>query len=216
LPGVNLQSSNTKNLLFESNVFTGGEPNIRLFESLNDVITIRNNVFSNSLDLGGSGQPSQLLIANNIFLKGPQAFTNINYAIISNNIFYGSSPFVPAASTIGLFNNISFQCPVDFFTTGPNITLSDNLEGVDPQFASYPGGGASFSDLHNYNLMPGSPAIATGSDGTDRGVYGGFGTIFNMRGEPAIAQIKTVTITSSTTIAPGGTLTVSITSKRIH
>jgi hypothetical protein len=47
-------------------------------------------------------------------------------------------------------------------------------------------------------------------------VYGGMGNKFTETGEPSIAEITAFTITSPTTIAPGGTLTISITSKRVH
>ena len=211
-------SSSDRNLLFESNVFTDSDPNILLWANrLGDVIIIRNNVFSAPITIHASSTlVTNCLIANNIFLKGPQAFNDVDHATISNNIFFGSSPVVGAAATINYYNNISFQCLNDVFTVAPNITASNNLEGVDPQFVNYPGGGAVFSNLHDYNLAVGSPGIATGSDGRDRGVYGGFGTIFNMRGEPTIPIVTGVTITSPTTVAPGGTLTITVTSKRVH
>jgi hypothetical protein len=205
------------NLLFESNVFTSNNVNLFLNGGRpGDVVIIRNNVFSNSIDIRLFNPVTSCLIANNIFLKGPQAFLIVDYATIANNIFYGSSPFVPAASTIHYRNNISFQCQNDAFTTGPNITATNNLEGVDPQLVNYPGVGAVFSELHDYNLAASSPGKATGSDGADRGVYGGFGTIFNMRGEPPISQITAVNITAPTTVPSGGTLTITVTSKRVH
>jgi hypothetical protein len=88
-----------------------------------------------------------------------------------------------------------------------------NLEDVDPMFINYPGG--RFSYAHDYRLAPGSPGIDTGLDGTDRGVYGGMGNKFSMTGEPAMAQVTVFSITSPTTIAPGGNLTISVTSKRV-
>ncbi|HTE34571.1 MAG TPA: hypothetical protein VK666_29535 [Chryseolinea sp.] len=215
-PGVRMGGLPDKNVLLESNVFVGGQPNIAIFAGGTDIVVIRNNVFSDFLDLRGGAISSQILIANNLFLKGPYAFSYITYVTISNNIFYGSSPSLPSSATLNLLNNISFQCQFNAFATGPNINAAGNLENVDPLFVNYPGGGVAFSNLHDYNLAPGSPGIASGSDGTDRGLYGGFGTIFSMRGEPPIAEIKSVAITSPTTVAPGGTLTVTITSKKIH
>jgi len=210
-------STSDQNLLFESNVFTSTSLNMQI-QAYNpdDVVTIRNNVFSNTISINVFSLITSCLISNNLFLKGPNAFGNINYATISNNIFYGSSPFVPVAATIRYQNNISFQCLNNTFTTGPNIISTNNLEDVDPQFVNYPGGGAVFSELHDYNLAASSPGKATGSDGADRGVYGGFGTIFNMRGEPPISEITAVTITSPTTVPSGGTLNITVTSKRVH
>ncbi len=213
-----LGSTSDLNLLFESNVFTHSTNlNMRIPTSRpGDVVTIRNNVFSNTISISVFNPITSCVVANNLFLNGPNAFGNIDHATISNNIFYGSAPFVPVAATIRYQNNISFQCFDNTFTVGANITSTNNLEDVDPQFVNYPGVGAVFSELHDYNLATGSPGIATGSDGTDRGVYGGFGTIFNMRGEPPISEITAVTITSPTTVPSGGTLTITVTSKRVH
>ena len=210
-------SSSDLNVLIESNVFTSTGLNLNILSYRpGDIVTVRNNVFSNSISIGALVPIASSLVANNLFLHGPNAFSNVNYATISNNIFYGSSPFVPIASTILYQNNVSFQCANNTFTTGPNIISTNNLEDVDPQLVNYPGGGVVFSDLHDYNLAAGSPGITTGSDGSDRGVYGGFGTIFNMRGEPPISEITAVTITSPTTVPSGGTLTITVTSKRVH
>jgi hypothetical protein len=215
-PGVEVSSRFDTNSLFESNVFMAGDPALSITITNNDIITIRNNVFAGSIGIQGSTVATNCAIKNNIFIKGIQAFQDISSATISNNIFYGSSPFVRTSAPVNYYNNISFQCLNNYFTIGPNITLSNNLEGVDPQLVNYPGGSAGFSDSHDYNLAPGSPCIASGSDGTDRGVYGGFGTIFNMRGEPPISVITGVTITSPTTVAPGGTLNITVTSKHVH
>lgn len=142
-PGPGVEGSNrlSGNLLFESNVFTGGQPNIRLSAVYpTDMITIRNNVFSSYLDVTSFNPTATILITNNIFLGSSFAFLNINYATISNNIFYGSSPYTSVTATINYYNNISFQAANNTFTTGPNITLSNNLENIDPQFVNYPGG----------------------------------------------------------------------------
>ena len=218
-PGINIPGGGSGTFLLEGNVFTGGNssPNVRFPVGSGDIIFLQNNIFSSVVDTNmGAGTPSAFQIVNNIFLGGGNAFYFIDKATINNNIFYGSSPYVPLSSTITMSNNISFQCGFDLFSTGPNITLSNNLEAVDPQFVNFPGFNAVFSFFHDYHLAPGSPCLASGSDGTDRGVYGGFGTNFNMTGEPAIAEISSVTITSPTTVAPGGTLNVTIVSRRVH
>jgi hypothetical protein len=219
-PGVTLPPVANKNYLLESNVFTGAtgvSTNIRVTVVTGDIIIIRNNIFSGPIDGGFGVVPNTLQIVNNIFLRGPTAFpAGINWATINNNIFYGSSPTVSPSSTLTMNNNISFNCPSNIFATGPTITSVNNLTNVNPQFVNYPGGLVVYNYLHDYHLAPGSPGLLTGSDGTDRGVYGGFGTIFNMEGEPAIAEITSVTITSPTTVPPGGTLNITVTSKRVH
>lgn len=175
---------------------------------------IRNNVFSrditnNSLIAG----PSTFFIENNLFLGIVNAFFGISLATINNNIFYRSSPqgALGGPSNNVMNNNISFSCGINAFSA-PGV---NNLVNVNPVFTTFPGIGATFDYAHDYRLAAGSPGLLNGTDGTDRGVFGSFGFRFNMTGEPAMAEIFSFQITSATTILPGGTLDISVTSKRV-
>jgi hypothetical protein len=184
--------------------------------SFNGNVFIRNNVFSTNLISNGAGTtPLTFFIENNIFLGNMgTSFTNINQAIINNNIFYRSSPQgAPGGAPNNVMNNnISFSCANNTFSA-PGV---NNLVNVNPLFVSFPIGGATFDYTHDYRLAAGSPGLLNGTDGTDRGVFGGFGGRFNMTGEPAMAEIFSFQITSATVIAPGGTLDISVTSKRVR
>lgn len=211
--GIIFSFGSMQNWLIEGNVFLG------LFDSINYNFApshfniIRNNVFNSAIsNNGASTSPFTFQISNNIFLGNiPASFGNIQQALINNNIFYRSSP-QGTSTGCTMNNNISFMCPNNNFSAGG----LNNLVGVNPLFTNFPGGGANFDYAHDYHLAAGSPGLLTGDDGTDRGVYGGFGAKFNMTGEPAIAEITSVTITSPSIIAPGGSLTISVTSKRVN
>jgi hypothetical protein len=173
---------------------------------------IRNNVFNSYITFNSSATTVfSLLIANNVFIGNPgNAFSSIFQAVITSNIFYRSSPQGTSTGCV-MNNNISFNCINNNFSApGTN-----NLVNINPLFTNFPAPGAPFDYSHDYHLAAGSPGIATGQDGTDRGVYGGFGTKFTMTGEPDIAEVTDFAITSPTTIPPGGTLTISVTSTRI-
>lgn len=209
----------TTNLTVEACVFlavTGSPPNINFNNSLTNNTFIRNNVFSSQLISNGAGTtPLTFFIENNIFLGVmPATFSNINQAIINNNIFYRSSPqgATGGAPNNVMNNNISFSCANNTFSA-PGV---NNLVNVNPLFVSFPLAGATFDYAHDYRLAAGSPGLLNGTDGTDRGVFGGFGGRFNMTGEPAMAEIFSFQITSATVIAPGGTLDISVTSKRVR
>jgi hypothetical protein len=201
------------NWLIEGNIFNSpaGRVNINFGGLALSNVVVRNNIFNGFLASGGASQADgSFLIVNNIFLSDNTALGIILNAVINNNIFYRSSPRSTAVCSMN--HNISFQCANnDFSSPGVN-----NLVNVDPQFINFPSAGALFSYQHDYRLAPSSPGINSGSDGTDRGVFGGFGGKFSMTGEPAIAEITAFTITSPTTIPPGGTLTISVTSKRVQ
>jgi hypothetical protein len=209
------------NWLIEGNIFdiTGtvfwcltfnGQPSANtivqnnIFAASNIKISNLNNAFS-----------QRTYILNNIFLGDAgynETFNQVNYAMIENNIFYGSNPNlnnVLVGCTMN--NNISYECYDNNFNS-PGI---NNLVNVDPIFANFPPG-YKFNYDHDFQLAVSSPGKNTGTDGTDRGVFGGFGYRFTATGEPSIAEITAFTITGPTTIPPGGTLNVSITSKRAH
>ncbi|MEO8146415.1 MAG: hypothetical protein ABI723_02200 [Bacteroidia bacterium] len=209
-------SGPTNNLLVEGNVFnqwTGaGFLNINFGGNTCSNTILRNNVFSGMIISNSpSTSPLTFFITNNIFLGVVNpVFNSIINATINNNIFYRSCPQGAVTGCI-MNNNISFQCASNTFSApGAN-----NLVGVNPQFVNFPLAGAYFDYNHDYALAAGSPGLLTSDDGTDRGVYGGFGYKFNMTGEPAMAEITLFSITSPTIIAPGGTLDITVTSKRV-
>jgi hypothetical protein len=180
---------------------------------------IQNNIISSSavggVLIGVNNNSSQLTYFLNNVVIGTVAdnysFQNISYVQIDNNIFYGSSPG-SLINNCTMNNNISFLCSdPSFYSPGIN-----NLVAYDPKFVSVPLVVTTFSYDHDYHLAADSPGLLNGTDGTDRGVYGGLGYKFTMTGEPSIAEITAFTITSPTVIAPGGSLTISVTSKRVH
>lgn len=178
---------------------------------------IRNNIFSSGRNkirnLVNTG--TQLsYIFNNVFLSNNtyHSFENVQRVVIDNNIFVGSNPDGGALTNSTFNNNISYACS-DNSISQPGF---NNLVDVNPEFESYPGPGSFFSYNYDFRLAATSPGRSTGTDGTDRGVFGGLGFLFSTTGEPAIASITAFTITSPTTIAPNGTLTISVTSKRVH
>lgn len=203
--------------LIEGNVFMGvTHNNIYLNNADASNCTIRNNVFNTNFTAISSNSslttPFTFSITNNIFLGNTMGtFFGIYQAMINNNIFYRSSP---QGTNTGctMYNNISFSCSNNSFSA----TGANNLVGVNPQFVSFPLAGAIFDYTHDYRLAASSPGLVNGTDGTDRGIYGGFGYKFNMTGEPAIPEILFFAITSPTVISPGGTLTISVKSKRIR
>jgi len=212
--GISISGSNGNNWLIEGNVFNGGTvfASINFGSSTSNNTTIRNNIFNHGIYSNSSSTtPFTLLILNNVFIGNlSNTFSSISNAVIDNNIFYRSSPQGVSTGCV-MDYNISFSCSNNNFAA-PG---SNNLVNVNPLFTNFPLAGALFSYTHDYNLAAGSPGIVTGADGTDRGVYGGFGTKFIMTGEPPLAEVTDVTITSPSTIPPGGNLTISISSTRI-
>lgn len=206
--------------LIEGNVFDVASPfehSIYFFGYSAAGAIIRNNIFSGGrfkiAYLGNTG--TQLTyIFNNVFIGNNAwySFEGVQRAILDNNIFVASSPNAGGLINCEMNNNISYYC-IDNNFNQPGF---NNLVDVDPLFANYPGPYAFFSYNYDFRLQNSSPGHNTGTDGTDRGVFGGVGFKFSTTGEPSIAEITAFTITSPTTIPPNGTLDISITSKRVH
>jgi hypothetical protein len=174
---------------------------------------IRNNIFYNVL---AAGNPSSGEIRNNLFLgndKGRFAFSAIQNGaswgtsfVIENNIFYKRNPGGITASGCLFRNNIRFDTNDDFPNSNPGN--SNNITG-DPMFENYPSAGTSnFSINHNYKLKDASPGKNNGTDGKDRGAWGGQQPInaFFESPVPRVIELKL----SETTVAPGGQVQLSI------
>jgi hypothetical protein len=214
------------NWLIEGNIIENyNAPALDFTNTSADGTIIRNNVFSGPVYpmlynlFNQTGENTYFL--NNIVLGnstlGTTSISNVINLHIRNNIFYGSSPSDFSLVTCTMNNNISFQCQDNSFLSPGN----NNLVDVDPMFVNYtqvgnPSPGSYFNYTYDFQLASGSPGKNNGTDGTDRGVYGGVGSLFTMTGEPPIAEITTFTITSPTVIPPGGNLTISVGSKRVH
>lgn len=202
---IYIDNSSIDHWYIQGNVFEYSADNIGFCGTCGiSYMYIFNNVFNGRMsDLSYAGYNSNLYLLNNVFLRNGDAFTNSNYYLyLYNNIFYRANP---AASTVGCTwgNNISYQCSNNAFPGGSNLT------NTNPSFINFPNAGAYFDYTHNYGLQDTSAAKNAGNDGKDIGLTGGTG-YFQIYGIPNIPQIREFNITSSKTIAPGGTLNINI------
>lgn len=188
---------------------------------------VQHNLFATpSVKIVNVAAPSaQTQIINNVFLGDGvnfEAFNSLSGAIIQNNIFYGiqaiSAPASAGMSGLTVDHNITFGAMDNGIY--PAGAYPINIINSDPSF-SLPGAIGAPHDhaFVDYTLQPTSPVIGYAQDGTQIGLYGGaaqfFTPIYIKSGEPSIAKINVFNITSPTTVPPGGTLSISVTSTRI-
>lgn len=148
-----------------------------------------------------------VIIRNSLFLNNTAArFNNINGIIVENCIFYKSEPTGAINSVFN--NNISYLANNNTLPYGNNAG-SGNLINVNPLFINYPALGANFAWTHNYGLQAGSPAIGTGSNGTNIGLTGGNAPVNNIPGNSRIPAIMGLTLPTSS-VPVGGTLEINI------
>lgn len=207
-------SADQDSLLFEGNFFESGGNNIYVVTSyvLNN-ITVKNNVFNGSIYnfYPGSGG-TNIYFDNNLFLMNGYVFQASNrFLQFRNNIFYRADPNSSITSST-FDNNILYKAysSSTSFPTNNSNSSNGNLSS-DPLFTNFPANGDYYSYAYDFTLQSTSPAINAGTDGKDIGLSGGSG-YFQKYGIPSIPQVNQFSITSpaNATVAPGGTLQISV------
>jgi hypothetical protein len=207
--GVQIASGTTKqisNVLFRNCLFNSGS--ISVSGSFISNILITNCIFNPGSISGGSAPLNgNLLIRNCLFLNHTASrFVSISGVIVENCIFYKSEPTGAINSVFN--NNITYLCNSNTIPYGTNAG-SGNLINVNPLFMNYPALGANFEWTHNYGLQAGSPAIGTGSNGTNIGLTGGNAPFNNIPGNSRIPVVTGLTLPTSS-VPVGGTLEINI------
>ncbi len=210
------------NILYTLN---GGASNGSLGVSASNIV-LQNNIITG--DVRNFSSPT-VVIDHNVF-PGPDAFNNLYFATITNNIFTSNPGNVWSTTNVNLntFNNnitilptISNNAPTNSFAAGNN-TASGNFVGIDPLFVNVTDYN-NFNFSFDYRLQAGSPAHnqSTELPPTDLGIYGGpfpfpsagaSGSGYDTSPLPNIPQITQMNILNST-LQPGNALNVNIKAK---
>ncbi len=181
-------------------------------------VVVTNSVFfhQNSGDISGPGSNYPLgggvIIRNCLFNQSTSnAFdaNNLFEIIVENCIFYKSEPTGAQNSVFN--NNITYLCNNNTLPYGSNAG-SGNLSNVNPLYVDYPALGGSWSWAYDFGLQAGSPAIGTGTNGTNIGLTGGNAPINNIPGYSRIPVVTELTL-PSTSVPVGGNLPVQVKAK---
>jgi len=195
--------------------------------------TFRNTTLTNCIFNGGAISPhvgngnmmnSQVVIRNSLFLNRTSSFftqsyigwpyfyyANLNGLVLENNIFFRAEP-------TGC-DNCVFNNNLTYANTGTSVLPtsgslgSGNIANADPMFVNFPfnltSPDAGFSWDHNYELQPGSPAIGTGTNGTNIGIWGGNAPVSQIPSTPRIPAVTELNIPVSS-VPVGGTLQINL------
>jgi len=172
----------TNNVFHNSSIFYGAH-------DFNGGVVLRNNVFINQTASSFQG-PQELIVENNIFYKNE--FTGCTNCTFNNNISYiCNNNTLPPAGAIG----------------------SGNLINQNPNFLNYPAlGGVNLNYSYDFTPQLGSPALGTGTNGTNIGLTGGNAPVANIPQWPKIPAVTQITIPVSS-VPAGGTLQINIQAK---
>lgn len=173
-----------------------------------------NTIISNNVILNYIGLENyqSITIKNNVFLSPNLTYPiyNTNFAIgaitVQNNIFYynTASTFDPNVSGVVFENCLTYNIGTGSITA---LLGSNNVNDQNPLFVSAENTIFN-SNIDDYNLDAGSPAIGTGAGGVDMGIYDGTFNFSNFGFTNGIPTVKIANITDR--IAPGANLSVTI------
>ncbi|HEC45003.1 MAG TPA: hypothetical protein ENI20_19525 [Bacteroides sp.] len=173
---LNADSDNT---LIANNVFSKNSTRGTVQYANNSTLFL-NNVIIDPYTSGLFSNCSGMFLANNIFIMTHSTkYSNPNNGCtgcsFNNNITYSTYsidiPDIPGQSDFG----------------------GNNWNDANPRFVNFPNDATKFSSNHDYHLAGDSPGKASGTDGTDTGIYGR-GYEFNIYGHTDLPRIYLMNI----------------------
>jgi hypothetical protein len=232
--------SNTIDLLIEGVYATGGIFNssiasgssgIRIKNSVmggmsffsgtvGDLLIEHNYIYDVSTIFSGFGEIGNKLVNQNIIVgKGATNLigtsSSMRTTVFTNNIFYGVRANVGTQIDCVYGNNLSFGHSTDNSLPPAGQSGSGNIVNQDPQFVNaqpVSADGLTTFYTRNFRLQPTSPAIGTGTFGTDMGMYTPTFE-FSMTGEPLRPQVLNLTANPGL-VPPGGSTTIEFTGRK--
>jgi len=205
----NSTSDDLSNITFRNCYFKGSNIFLGSYSNAVSSMIFTNNVFETSLIYANGVEFSgEVVIRNNIFIdRTSSSFGNAEELVVENNIFYKAEPTGSVNSTWN--NNLTYLCNDNTLPYGSNVG-SGNIENTDPMLINYPAlGGVDHSWDWNYSLQPLSPAIGTGTSGSDIGINSGNSPVANLYRYAKIPAVTNIDIPVSS-VPVGGTLQINI------
>jgi hypothetical protein len=178
-------------------------------------IIVTNCVFSgyavgiscSNMDLNGN-----LVIRNCLFMQNTNpSIANMQEVVFENNIWYRAETKDWSQNNVincTFNNNLTYLCNNNTLPPSNNIG-SGNIVNQNPLFTTYPALGADFAWAQNYALLAGSPAMGTGTNGTDIGINSGNAPVTQLYKYAKIPAVTSLTIPVSS-VPVGGTLQINI------
>lgn len=204
---IRFQGSGADNVLIRGNVMRqiGFTSSTSASQFTNTIIT--NNIVYSVITVVNY---NSVEIKNNVFLgtRGVHSLNTEGDLIVQDCIFYHNTSIDYNPNRDGLV----FQHCLSYNASGTTTPLggTNNIDDQDPLWVN-PSDDFTYAPLSDYNLQPSSPAIDAGVSGNDIGLFTGVPEDFMFNNLGFSQGIPTVSITAITnTVAPGGTLDVTI------
>jgi len=160
----NVNSINLTNICIDENVIISG-----LYLSLYNYFVLANNII-----LGGVVNAHSGIIRNNVLLKSPNGLS-ANNCTIENNFFSGQFTNVSYCTNSIINNNVNAGINGADVNGNQGSGNYLNQGDISSFFVNYDPATVTLTNIYeaDFHLVPGSPYINAGRDGTDIGIYGG-------------------------------------------
>lgn len=198
-----------RNCLFQNGTLSMGYPQPIAISNLIFTNNVMDNFSFTTAYFNNQDYNGNVVFRNNLFINRTTGVFagNMEEIVLENNIFYRCEPTGLVNSTFN--NNLSYLCNANDLPYGTNVG-SGNLVNVDPDLANYPAlGGVAHSWGYDYSLQAGSPAIGTGTNGSDIGINSGNSPVANLYKYAKIPAVTSLDIPVSS-VPVGGTLQINI------
>lgn len=181
----------------------------------NNMINFRIGAYSAAVTAPG------LLIDHNIIYSASGIpISNISYAVVSNNIFFGVDPSTSTVANCSFNNNMAIGSTAFTFPSGSNISSGN----VSTLFTTYQflhtltTATLSFVQIvsNNWHLRSTSLGHNNATDGTDMGIYGGSNPMSNMNGTPGIMPQMTLMTILNSSVPAGTPVNVRFKSRKVN
>lgn len=183
---------------------------INFYYTIPENIQITNCIFNGAYIGQSSAQNlnAQVSIRNSLFLNRTTSVfrDNVGGIVLENNIFYRAEPSGCQACVFN--NNLTYLCNDNNIPTSGSQG-SGNIVNANPLFVNFPALGGNATWSHNFGFQTGSPAIGTGTNGTNIGLFGGNAPVTMLPSEPKIPAVTELTIPVGS-VPVGGTLQINL------
>ncbi|MFZ4399670.1 MAG: hypothetical protein ACOYO1_06530 [Bacteroidales bacterium] len=207
---INMSGQIYNNITLRNCLFNGAY--IHLNSSIYTNFLITNSVFStnNTVIISTNNVNGQVFVRNCNFMNRTGDVLSATGLVVENCIFYQAQPTGAFLSTFN--NNLTYFNNSNSLPYGNNAG-GGNIAGANPLFTNFPALGGTFSWTQDFALLPGSPAIGTGTNNTNIGITGGNSPcLHNLPGNSKLPVVTQLTVPVSS-VPVGGTLQINLKAK---
>jgi hypothetical protein len=177
---IGSNGNNVSNITILNCVFTNSASNLNIYNSDCASVLLSHCVLSGTINGSNNLYNYGVVVDHCVFLNNTSCFVNVYNIIVSNCIFNGTNIPIAGVYNSSFNHNLVHDNISNYWATNGN-TSTNNIENQDPLFVNV--ASSTWATSMNFHLQNGSPAIGSGTSGSDMGLHE-IGSSFSNYGEP--------------------------------